>query len=214
MWISLPLMWLKHGQPSVDLSVDCLTHQQSTAYVHNIDEVIWCHNCDCWWYNHVPSHISIPDLLWSCLRWENVYPELRNLFGQTTLAYKRANYRSIMPSPIRFAWPAQRQALPIVVQIKHRKTKKHTWNAQRFSTFLTIKYSTHLVLHFHKGRGLRRPIIKKNGHNQSSRCWDSLTFSPSYVSSSRITIFTIKQLKSIFSWAPLPGKSLRLSKPK
>lgn len=39
--------------------------------------------------------------------------------------YKRANYSRIMPSPIRFAWPTQRQARPIVLQIKLSHSSSH-----------------------------------------------------------------------------------------
>lgn len=42
----------------------------------------------------------------------------KKLFGQTTPIDKRANYSSIVVSPIRFACPTQRQELPIVLQIK------------------------------------------------------------------------------------------------
>lgn len=68
--------------------------------------------------DHLALHTLAPGPLSRHPRCDELFPELRNQFGQTTLVYKRANYNRIMPSPIRFAWSTQRQPLLIVLEIK------------------------------------------------------------------------------------------------
>lgn len=67
-----------HDNPYQQFSVDCAASLSSSPWVRWLILMKSSGATMLLMYNHHPSHTSVPGPLWSCLRCEKFFPELRN----------------------------------------------------------------------------------------------------------------------------------------